>query len=396
MFTEEFDNVMRPAKRVRVEKKKEKKREESPPPPPVEEKKKKNKNGPRSACWQVTVHSENEDYYTGLKNWGKLVDDNFLQTKTWDGDRETVDYDRWRTVRHMSFQVEQCPTTDRTHAHVLVNFRTAHALKFVQDLVAPDLNSHCEIVKSPDMAFVYGTRMIGDDGIRKRAPDGHMGCTGAYVFGDTRFGQGQRTDINGAAGAILKGMSAVDVALKHTEVFFKYPKALQAFRAMVNPSKLRQVQVIYIYGPPRTGKSIGALQAFPAAFQKGSPSGTWWDGYSGEDVIVLDDVDKYWCSGADLMSWTDGLPLRVPVKGDMVSAHWDTVVLTGNRSWSDFIKKFPLEVGEALSARLSEEWFVSHWDEEPVSMSMKPPPLPVTASSKLSLVLKKRKHGERA
>lgn len=357
--------------------------EEAPAP-------KKKKNGPRSSVWQVTVHSEDEDYYTGLKEWGKLVDDNILRTSTWDGDRETDLYDRWRVVRHMSFQLELCPTTERTHAHVLINFRTAHALKFVQDMVAPDMKSHCEIVKSYDLAHIYGTRMIGDDGIRKRAPDGHLGCTGAYSYGDTHFGAGQRTDINGAAEAIKRGMTHLDVALKHTEVYFKYPKALESFRALVQPSKLRQLQVIYIWGPPRSGKSIGAMQAFPGAFIKSSPSGNWWDGYTGQDVVILDDVDKDWITMADLMSWLDGLPLSIPVKGSMVNAQYDTVVMTSNTDWKEYIARAPRTTAEALDARLSEIWHVTSWDTPAVKTFERPVPAPLAPTTCLQQLKKRR------
>jgi len=349
---------------------------------------KKKKNGPRGGAWQVTVFSEDEKFYLALRDWGKLVDDNILLTTTWDGDKTTEQYDRWRTVRHMSFQVELCPTTGRTHAHILLNFRTAHALKYVKDLIGNE--AHCELVKSYDLAHLYGTRMIGDDGNRKRAPDGHMGCTGAYSFGDTKFGSGTRTDINGAAEAIKRGMSQVDVAMKHTEVFFKYPKALDAFRSLVNPSKLRQLQVIYIHGPPRTGKSIGVLRAFPGCFMKSSPSGMWWDGYSGQDVIVLDDVDKDWCSMSDLMSWTDGLPLSVPIKGGMVPAHWDTVVMTSNSTWLEYMRDKPHVQAQALQARVSEMWEVTAWDQPARKYLEVPVPQPVLTHNPLALLKKRR------
>jgi len=362
----------------------EKKEEDSPPA-------KKKKNGPRSSAWQVTVFSEDEMFYYKLREWGALVDDNFLRTSTWGGDRESEEYDRWRTVRHMSFQLELCPTTGRAHAHVLVNFRTSHALKFVQDMVAPDMKSHCEIVKSYELAHLYGTRMIGDDGIRKRAPDGTLGCSGAYSYGDCHFGAGQRTDINGAAQAIKRGMSHVDVALKHTEVFFKYPKALESFRALVNPSKQRTVQVIFVHGPPRTGKSLGVLRAFPGCFVKSSPSGVWWDGYTGQDVIVLDDVDKGWISFGDLMSWTDGLPLSVPVKGGMVPAHWDTVVMTSNTDWKAFIGLARRQsTVDALDARLSETWQVDGHDIPATKTFERPIPAPISSHNPLSQLKKRR------
>ena len=47
-----------------------------------------------------------------------------------------------------------------------------------------------------------------------------------------------------------------------------------------------------LWGPSGTGKSRFVAKRWPKAFWK-SPEAKWWDGYAGQEVVVLDDFKDY-------------------------------------------------------------------------------------------------------
>lgn len=60
------------------------------------------------------------------------------------------------------------------------------------------------------------------------------------------------------------------------------------------------------YGPTGSGKSYEAYYSYPHAYHK-SPHSEYWDGYQGEDVVIVDNMDSY-CDymGKHLIHWAHG------------------------------------------------------------------------------------------
>ncbi len=71
------------------------------------------------------------------------------------------------------------------------------------------------------------------------------------------------------------------------------------------PADLEEVCGEWILGPTGIGKSYTARSENPGFFDK--PINKWWDGYRGEEVVIVDDVDlhhKEWI-GEKLKRWAD-------------------------------------------------------------------------------------------
>ena len=87
---------------------------------------------------------------------------------------------------------------------------------------------------------------------------------------------------------------------------------------------------IWAYGPPNTGKSTTLRNAFPDCYRKNLTK--WWDGYSGESVVVIDDIGEYKFMLPYLKIWGDQGWFMGEVKGNTVKMRPTVVAVTGNQS----------------------------------------------------------------
>jgi hypothetical protein len=55
----------------------------------------------------------------------------------------------------------------------------------------------------------------------------------------------------------------------------------------------------------------------------------WWDGYCGQDAVLIDDFDG-WVPFRTFLQWLDVYPLTLPIKGGFVVANFSRVFITSN------------------------------------------------------------------
>jgi len=111
----------------------------------------------------------------------------------------------------------------------------------------------------------------------------------------------------------------------------------------------------WFYGAPGTGKSRDARARFPGAYIK-NPNTKWWDGYDGEDFVIIDDFDKYQVSqGGDMKRWIDRYPFQAEAKGSQMMIRPKVIIVTSNyhptEIWED-----PVTI-EAMKRRMTIELF---------------------------------------
>ncbi len=102
-----------------------------------------------------------------------------------------------------------------------------------------------------------------------------------------------------------------------------------------------------MYGPPGTGKSHAARTKFPDAYIKSQNK--WFDGYSGQNAIILDDLDTN-TLGHYLKIWTDKYPCVGEVKKGTVPLLHDHFIITSNKSIDELFEADPV-MAEAIKRR---------------------------------------------
>lgn len=112
---------------------------------------------------------------------------------------------------------------------------------------------------------------------------------------------------------------------------------------MVRPPQLAGVCGYWIWGNAGCGKTTTVDRAFPNAYLK--PLNKWWDGYQGEEVVILDDMDIYHRSMSDLIKhWADYLPFIAENKRGALYVRPKKFIVTSQYTikeiWSEDQKSF--------------------------------------------------------
>lgn len=164
--------------------------------------------------------------------------------------------------------------------------------------------------------------------------------------------QGKRTDLKSAIDSLKNGATLSDVAEEHSEVFVKFGRGLRDLKLILDkPYNHDKVRGIWIWGPPGTGKSHHARLMNPESTYL-KPQNKWFDGYCGQEVILLDDLDTGML-GHYLKIWADKYACTGETKGGTVNLRHKTFIVTSNYPIGHFFPEDP-EMKEAVERRFKE------------------------------------------
>jgi hypothetical protein len=180
--------------------------------------------------------------------------------------------------------------------------------------------------------------------------------------------KGKRTDLDKACEIIAGGGSLADVAEESLATAARYSRNLNdlKFILMAKQAKEpREIEVIVINGPTGVGKSHLAME-MASSDPKGyymlcstsSKSTLWFDGYSGENTLVMDEFRPTWCNYSYLLRLLDKWPLRLPMKGAHTWALWTRVIITTTHpvgTWYDVADSATGELNRRISRIMTLE-----------------------------------------
>lgn len=127
-------------------------------------------------------------------------------------------------------------------------------------------------------------------------------------------------------------MKAGDLDALPEDIFIRYYSTAKAIAKdyMAKPLMLEGVCGTWISGEPGTGKSYAVVTTYPDRYIK--PLNKWWDGYQGEEVVHLDELDPShapWIA-AFLKKWADRYPFDAEIKGGALQLRPKKIIVTSN------------------------------------------------------------------
>lgn len=230
---------------------------------------------------------------------------------------------------YFCFQPEICPTTDREHWQAYgetLGKRRFETIKkhFAKHKSEPHL-IQCRGSPSSNREYCSKTDTATGDFVEfgKIQPDPEPG---------------KRNDIDNFAREVLNGSSDTQLAALHPGMLLKYQnhaKQLRLIVAQQYANKPRDIQCLWIYGAPGSGKSRKAFDygyTLQGGFDQPLISNTsiWFEGYTASSLLIIDELRPDTIPTSMLNRILDRYPLPISIKGSSSFATWTKVIITSN------------------------------------------------------------------
>lgn len=243
-----------------------------------------------------------------------------------------------KNLRYAVWQLEEGEECGTPHFQMYLEFDKPVRMAAVKALLAPEV--HCEVRR--------GTREEARDYCRKE----ESRKEGPWEVGTWTGGQGARSDLAALMEIINGGGNARDAWHLHPELMFRYYRGFNEARLALQGAQQRpDIHVKVLYGESGTGKTREAerlaaeFEAEGKAVYRKAP-GKWWDGYNGEEVVIMDEFYGSWMHYAEFLRLIDRYPLSVECKGGTIPMRACTIIITSNSEpalwYPNIVEKLPV------------------------------------------------------
>lgn len=285
---------------------------------------------------------------------------------------DSFDPAKWPYFKYSAYQREICPSTGREHIQAYILFSKKCSFSFVKKHAGP--TSHIEPrFGTHEQAETYCSK---DD---TRKPD-----TEPIFIGDPPK-PGARKAYDEIFDQLHNGRTIRDLCFSQPGMIAHY-KGAQYVKMMISDKRRWDMDVIVLYGPTGLGKSELADHLAPDAYRlpiASDKNTLWFDGYSGEEDVIIEEFEGYRCTYSFLKEFLDRYPLLVPTKGGHANFCAKRVILTSNTppelwyKWNDRRTYAPLErrftrIIEFTGPRA----YTVHKGEDPLTPTLGPPASP--------------------
>ena len=230
-----------------------------------------------------------------------------------DGDEESIQDLQYR---YLVYGYEICPTSGRKHLQGYIYFKNALSFSSIKR-------------KLPETAHIEAAK---GDSISNREY-----CTkeGSFI----EKGDRPRSSKEKGEAEILRWANARTAAESGKledvpdDIFIRHYSNIRRIQRdfMGKPDDELDVTGVWVWGPPGVGKSHKVRLEYPDAYLK--LCNKWWDGYQGEENVIIDDFDKQSrCLGHHLKIWADRYSFLAEIKGSAIHIRPKKIVITSNYS----------------------------------------------------------------
>lgn len=228
------------------------------------------------------------------------------------------------TCKYLVFGYEVAPETGTPHLQGFVSWDTPRSL----DKFKTDVSQKLHIERS------RGTPLQASDYCKYDDYPANTKPNRFEEFGELPR-QGERTDWCVALSQLKSG-TPVEEVVECQPQLLPCIRALETYKSKCLKPLHRAVEVIVLWGDAGSGKSRWAYDNYPDLYSK-APN-KWWDGYTGQKTILLDDFYGY-IPHSELLQVLDRYPYHCEIKGGHIWAQYDRVIITSNKppeQWYSF------------------------------------------------------------
>ncbi len=217
-------------------------------------------------------------------------------------------------IRAIGWGDEIAPTTGRRHFQGHIQFINKKRMNGVKKIF------ECNKIA------LFSCRGSIEHNINYCSKDGKYNKLGIFIQ------QGIRTDFEDMKKMLDDGATLEELAKKYFSQFIMYGNGLRQYKKLCDQrrsKKFRLLDVELVCGPTNTNKTRNALEKYPNAFKITGTQLKWWDGYNGENELLIDEYNND-VGITSMLNYLDGYQLRLDIKGSFTYAQWTKVIITTN------------------------------------------------------------------